>query len=182
MNVKKTLVGVSIVIITFLFGCSSLNVTTTVSERADFFTYRTFNWLPMKQALPLEEAQPEEIWRIAKESIEKGMIQHGFEHFASTDVDFFLTFQLVDQEKIRGVTLNRLAYKPLWGNYGTQSLSTQYYTKGSMIVDIIDGKTKEMVWRGTVTGVVGDDPHEIKNKLREAADILAEEFKHVVNP
>ncbi len=159
-----------------LSACSSIEVTSTRCDGKNYATYLTFNWLPQPADSSLEGIASPEIWQLAKSHLEKAMVQNGFEHMQDIDVDFYLTFQITNLERIRGVTLNRLSYQPLWGNYGTRSLSTQYYTKGTMIVDVVDANSREMVWRGTAIGVVGNHQDEVNHKLQEAANKVAEAF------
>jgi|GEM_PF-2001578 len=163
-----------------ILGCSSLQVSSTKCSQKNYAMYRTFNWLP-QSGDTLEVSENDQYWRLAKENLQNALIREGFEHMLSQDVDFFLAFQITNIEMIRGANLNRLMYKPLWGNYGTQSLSTKYYTQGTMILDVIDATTHEMVWRGTVTGVVGNNNIELQTKLKNAAEKLAGAFKDCVN-
>ena len=44
-----------------------------------------------------------------------------------------------------------------WGTpYAYTELPTYSYTEGTLIIDVTDAKTDELVWRGAVTGKVDD--------------------------
>jgi uncharacterized protein DUF4136 len=45
-----------------------------------------------------------------------------------------------------------------WGGWGPYETTVRTYLKGTMVVDLFDAKTKKLVWRGTATDTVSDDP------------------------
>jgi hypothetical protein len=46
-------------------------------------------------------------------------------------------------------------YDPWWGPYGGYT-DVSYYEEGTMVIDIISLKTKELAWRGIGTGILKD--------------------------
>ena len=56
-----------------------------------------------------------------------------------------------------------------WGGYGYGGgygggTDVYQYDETTLVIDIYDASKKEMVWRGTVTGVVKDDPDQEEQK------------------
>lgn len=49
-----------------------------------------------------------------------------------------------------------LTYPRLARGFGRQELSQ--YKEGSLFIDVFDGKTRELVWRGSATAEIGDSP------------------------
>jgi GTP:adenosylcobinamide-phosphate guanylyltransferase len=46
------------------------------------------------------------------------------------------------------------------------------YTEGSVVIDVVDGRTRELLWRGHGVSVVSDQPSEYVKDLREAVDAI----------
>jgi len=56
------------------------------------------------------------------------------------------------------ITSYGYGYGPYWGRYGgTANIDVSQYDEGTLIIDVIDMNKKELVWRGTGTGVI--DPN-----------------------
>jgi hypothetical protein len=49
------------------------------------------------------------------------------------------------------------------------------YTEGTLIIDAIDAKTKQLIWRGSISDAV-DDPGNLHNKVVKAVEIIFKKF------
>ena len=69
------------------------------------------------------------------------------------------------------------------GNYGRSgylggigpvntTTTIRKYTRGTLVVDIWDARTKELVWRGTAIDTVSDNPQKNEKKLKKAMEKL----------
>jgi hypothetical protein len=62
-----------------------------------------------------------------------------------------------------------------WRGYGGISSSTsrvRTYKEGTLIVDIYRAAEKELIWRGTVTGTVSENPQKEKNINKGVAKVF----------
>ncbi|ACF13690.1 hypothetical protein Ctha_1227 [Chloroherpeton thalassium ATCC 35110] len=159
-----------------LVACTSLEVSTKYDPLTDFYGYKTFAWVPNENDRSCLAAANEMIWDKMKQELKVGFEERGFIFSDSTKPDFYIAFDVAVKPILSTATVEQFTYQPLWGKYGTRSLSAQYYNEGSLILDAIDAETNEMIWRGTVTGVVGEDPHEINEKIHEAVELLISYF------
>jgi hypothetical protein len=64
-----------------------------------------------------------------------------------------------------------------WGGFGDGSIniSEQDYKEGTLVIDMYDGKTKQLLWRGTAEGTLSDKANKNENKLEKA---VAKMFKN----
>jgi hypothetical protein len=46
----------------------------------------------------------------------------------------------------------------------------------SIIIDIIDGETKKLLWEGVGTGVLGDKPEEVSERIKQAVNDIFLQF------
>jgi len=65
-----------------------------------------------------------------------------------------------------------------WGGagMGTATTTTSEYLVGTLVVDIFDAKTKNLMFRGTATDELSDKPEKNKKKLAKASDKMFKNF------
>jgi hypothetical protein len=61
------------------------------------------------------------------------------------------------------------------GPLGTTT-TTRTYTKGTLVVDIWDARTKQLVWRGTAVDTVSDDPKKNDRNVQKALEKLFKKY------
>lgn len=157
MNKKGYLVALFSLALT---ACSSVSVSTDYDQDADFSELKGFNWLPKSAVVEKESAYLNNRImdvRITK-AIDKQLVAQGFK-FAST-ADFYINYSITSEKKtdIRSYD-NYSGYGPSWGwgvGYGHRGMSLSAstetrideYQQGSLIIDVIDPKSLELIWRG----------------------------------
>ena len=55
---------------------------------------------------------------------------------------------------------------------GTSTSRVVTYDKGTLVIDIWDAEKKEMVWRGTTTDTISDNPTKMEKRLNKMLDKL----------
>ena len=66
-----------------------------------------------------------------------------------------------------------------WGGAGmggTATTTVDEYTVGTLVVDIFNAKTKQLVYRGTATDELSNKPEKNAKKLAKASDKLFKDF------
>jgi hypothetical protein len=69
-----------------------------------------------------------------------------------------------------------------WGGYGYGGMGgttdVYQYDETTLVIDMYDASKKEMVWRGTVTGVVKDEPDQEKQQenINNVVSKMLEDF------
>jgi len=63
------------------------------------------------------------------------------------------------------------------GDWGIQNspMVTQY-TEGTVIVDVIDPKTKDLLWRGQGVAAVSDNEQEYEQELKQTVEAIVDKF------
>ncbi len=62
------------------------------------------------------------------------------------------------------------------GGMGTASTTVSEYTVGTLVVDMFDAKTKNLVFRGTAEDELSDNPEKNAKRLEKASDKLFKDF------
>ncbi len=64
-----------------------------------------------------------------------------------------------------------------WGGYwGTDGTMVQAYNQGSLVIDIWDRRTKELIWRGSAHAVVPPNPRKAELKAYKALEKMAKKW------
>jgi len=62
------------------------------------------------------------------------------------------------------------------GGMGTATTTTSEYMVGTLVVDIFDAKTKQLMFRGTASDEISDKPEKNVKKVQKAADKMFKDF------
>ena len=62
------------------------------------------------------------------------------------------------------------------GMGGTAHTTTTEYTVGTLVVDIFDAKTRQLLFRGTAQDEISDKPEKNVKKVQKAADKMFKNF------
>jgi hypothetical protein len=62
------------------------------------------------------------------------------------------------------------------GGMGTATTTTSEYLVGTLVVDIFDAKTKQLMFRGTASDEISDKPEKNVKKVQKAADKMFKDF------
>jgi len=64
-----------------------------------------------------------------------------------------------------------------WGNgYSTTSYSESDYLVGTLVMDVFDGETKDLVWQGVATGTIKEKPEKREKSIPKTVGKLMKKF------
>jgi len=142
-----------------LQGCASKpDIRSDYDHAADFGNYRTFNFVDPLGTDKLGYSSL--ITQQLKTSVTTQMQQRGYQ-VDNAQPDLLVNFsgRLQDKQEIQsspsmgGYYGYRGGYYGGWAGYSTD-VHTVNYTTGTLNVDIVDARTKRMVWEGVAVGEV----------------------------
>jgi Domain of unknown function (DUF4136) len=61
-------------------------------------------------------------------------------------------------------------------NVDSDAATVQTYEQGTLIVGVYDGRTKQLVWRGTGTDTLSDKPEKHTAQMNEAIAKMFEQY------
>ncbi len=67
------------------------------------------------------------------------------------------------------------AWRPRWSRWGYGPVVTEF-TQGSVIVDLVDPATKELLWRGNGVAHVSNQPEEFRKDLRQTVNAILDKL------
>ena len=153
-----------ILCVSFLIAaCASMSVNYDYDQGVDFAALRTYNWLPS----PPGTEQNQLTIRNIQFAVEKQLQAKGLQ-MSSENPDFLISVHVTQQRKVDveqwgyaygsgnsfyGGRYSRFGGPP--SNYEfRRGTDTYVYDIGTLIVDFVNPKTRELIWRGTATAEI----------------------------
>jgi len=156
-----------------LAACSTVSTNYDYDTSFDFSKLKSYRWadLPSKA-----NANPFVVQRVGA-AVETQLKAKGYA--PATGAPDFLVASYVGQRSRIRVTDWGYGYGPRGAWYGPGAGVDVYeYEEGSLIVDIVDARSKRLVWRGSATAVVdpGATPDERTERIQEAVAKMFKDF------
>ncbi len=158
-------------------GCSSLKISNDYDKDADFRTYKTYDWLDNRPNIPADVVRAmnqnqlfsARLRRAAESELNaKGLVRD------QVNPDILLTYHVGVEDK---VDVADWGYRYSGHYYGYQrDIQAYQYHEGTLIIDMIDAKTMQLVWRASATKTIDDKPtpEQLDQRIPDAvAKILA---------
>jgi hypothetical protein len=146
-------------------------VTTDFDHMANFSAYKTFMWLreprvrdPLMRRRVVDAVNAQltaKGLQLVTEGADLGVIANGSTMQEQTLETFYSGFGG-------------------WGwrgwNDGIATTYPETFTVGTLVVDLFDTRTKQVIWRGTATDTLSDKPEKTAEKLNKAVEKIFKNF------
>ena len=188
-----------------LSGCTSLAIQRDYDDSASFVIYKTFSWIPAKntQDVPGPYRDDGLLDKRIKRAVTHALAHQGYTEQPDGTPDFYVVYRvgLEDVYYDSGYSYGfgypysygfgygygyRSGFRrsffgyggygyPYGGyGYGSHGAATTY-TEGTLVIDIIDAGTNELVWRGAAVSALDDPTYDAKD-INKAVEKILEEF------
>jgi len=149
----KTLRLVLVLIFTICFtSCSSVTIDDYFFKTADLTSYETFDWLSRPHAMLIVKEGRGPVEKLLKESVNKQLTARGLSQKADSP-DLLISY-LVGAE-----LTNTADFSDKVGER-----TAQQYSEGAILLDFLDAKTRELLWRVAAFGIEDRNPTPERNK------------------
>lgn len=172
---KKHLL-LALLLLALLMSCSTMKVVVDYDDQVNFSSYKTFHFVTPKKMKAKQKGTPAVIkdpifMKQARNEIGTVLSEKGFQKAETPkQADFVIAFYATAKHKaqITPPTYHIGRFGRRWVRPG----HVHHYKQGTLIVDIVDRKKHELVWRGVGSGVLDrSDPR--KNLLEAVQKVLA---------
>jgi hypothetical protein len=168
----------------FIFvGCSQqITVHTDYDPDYDLWTYKTFDW---GQKVNIEEGKNPIHYnelndKRIKSAIREQLSKRGYKS-TSENPDLILHYHIIVKDQTTVVTEPfGYSYSPYWSRMNTSLYS---YKEGTLILDLMDNKTKNLIWRGWAITDVRDSytPKEVEELTKKVVSKIFRKFPKTKN-
>jgi hypothetical protein len=143
------------------------DVNTDFDPKAPFATFKTYAWTKGEPAQnPLNETR-------VHDGVGQRLKAAGLKEVAA-DPDVYVATHVMTQEK-KQLYATGFGGPYRWGG-GMGTASVETYVVGMLVVDMYDGKTKQLVWRGTATDTMSDKPEKNAQKISKAIEKMFKKY------
>lgn len=158
-----------------LASCSSIRVYSDYDKQVDFSPYKTYAF--HKNGIDKAELSDLDKKRILR-AIDETMSTKGFTK--SDNPDLLISFFTKEREEVNVNQFNAgWGYGWGWGwnpfLWGGNSTVTRH-TEGSLYIDIIDAKKKELIWQGEGESVLTKDRDKKEALIQEFVSKILEQY------
>ncbi len=163
-------------------ACAGLSVNADWDPQARFENLHTWAWLP-GQVDGREQHQPESplVRRRIVAAIEDTFAARGYTQVEAGTPDFWVAYHVAIESRLETRTIyDGYGPGPWWYGYGWPYAETytEQYQVGTLLIDVIDGRRRELIWRGSAQSRIQDlrTPEEREKRVREAVRAILERF------
>lgn len=171
---KTTLLFLTLYLTMLVLSCSPVTVSHDYDPQTNFNKLKTFTWMRIPRKANVNQLMVKRIKdAVTRELVAKGLTEN------SISPDFLIAMHGTSKEKWEiqdwGYSRHRALY---WGD---RDISVRQYNEGTLILDFIDAKTKQLIWRGIAKGAVDPEatPKERTKRINDGIAELLEQFPPV---
>ncbi len=168
--------SVALLSLALLTACRSYSVNYDYDVTASYGRYRTFDYYTSKKGTGGTTTLMDKRVRAA---VEKELQAKGFAMETKADPDFLVTYYpIVQNRKVRTNVRMGMGwgYRPFYGGVSTTTSQVRNYKEGSIVIEIVDFKTNQLIWQGAAEGALTglNSPEDADEVVPKAVrDILA---------
>ncbi len=156
-----------------LAGCD-LSTTMDYDQDFDFSAIKTYQWAGEKPEQVTDMAHRRIVNAIDEQLQAKGL------SIAESDPDVYVVYYGDDDEQVVANTTHYgYGYGPGWywgGGMGGSTTTVSTYTVGTLVIDMYSAAKKELIWRGTVSGTISEDPQKNIKLIQKAAEKVFKKY------
>lgn len=175
-------------VVALLGACATpMKISVDHNPDADFSDLKTYNWLPEPQKKAGDPRVDNELMdKRVRITVEAQLNSMGYEKVTEGKPDFKLGYYVAIKEKTDVTYINNYyGYGPGWhtnpaagpGYAPVQPVEVTYEV-GTLIVDVVDSETNELMWRGWAQAEINTvkPPKEEGKQLKEAVQKIFAQF------
>jgi len=172
----KTIKFLPVLLLFVLGACSSVRVASDFDKNVDFTPFKTYAFY--KNGIDKVEISDLDKKRILR-SIDETMIAKGFTKSDSPDLLVNIFTKAREQVNVNQFNAGwgygwGYGWNPyLWGGNNTNVYTT---TEGTLYIDLIDAKKKEMIWQGEGVGVLTQNSGDKDVRIKEFVSKILEQY------
>lgn len=167
-----------------LTGCSGYHVKYDYDRRADFSTFKTFGWYATSRHAQGKGQSTENplMDRRVRRAVEDELIRKGFRFEAKGEPDFLVTYYPTYSTRRVKTTTGFVGmgwgYRPFYGGVRSQSTQVHQYREGTIVLEIVDNRSNEMVFQAAAEGALNEveTPEEAEDVIQRAVAEMLESF------
>ncbi|MEY2412653.1 MAG: hypothetical protein QOD84_1259 [Acidobacteriaceae bacterium] len=157
---------------TLMGSAFSQKVQTDFDHQANFSQYKTYSWQEIKVANSLWDPR-------IKNAVDAQLSAKGWTQVASGGDVAVVAIATTHTERTLQTVYDGIGGGWRWrgfGGMGDATTTEQDYKEGTLVVDMYDAKTKQLIWRGSAEDTVSDKAETNEKNLEKGAAKMFKKF------
>lgn len=171
MKIMLTVLTAGVV---FVVGCATIKVKSEYGKGVDWTRFQTYNWVEQPEnpfAYLTSKIDRKRIVKLIKVELDEKLQSRGY-RLVKTEPDFQVAYHANVKGKIETAPLG---YDSDLEMYAGREITVRDYQEGSLVLDFVDRKSNELIWRGIAVGAI-QDVDRIESQIQEAVDKMLQSF------
>jgi len=155
-----------------LAACSGVSVNSDYDQSYDFSKLHNYAWADISGD---KQAADQITLRRVMDATDQALAAKGFAKSDPSQANFLVAIQTGKQQQTQ---YNTYGMGGWWRGGGMTTTTEQNYDTGTLILDMVDANKKELIWRGSASGVVnpGDSTEKKTQNVNEAVTKILANF------
>ena len=176
MSFARTFLLLSLVSLSIL-GCGTIRISAYPDPAPDMQGYRTYSW--MSRATPPPDRDRAAIASLdarVRAAVDANLSLKGYLQRSLSVPDFLVGYRAVTQLKTTESLRELYDYRLAGGGKAVQDSCARGFEEASLTLEIIDTKTRHILWRASAVSVVGEKRGG--DRVAEAVRLMLEKLPH----
>jgi hypothetical protein len=172
MKVQRTVLVLMGMMLLFAGKMLAGQVKTDYDRAANFGQYKTYSWEQVKTQNPLD------VDRI-KSAVNAALIAKGWTQVDSGGDVSVVAMEITHNQQTLNTFYDGFGGGWRWrgfGGMGEATTTTETYKVGTLVVDLFDAKTKELVWRGNASDTLSNNSNKNIQNLDKDVEKMFKQF------
>jgi hypothetical protein len=141
-------------------------------KRADFGQYKTYSWQAVQVGNALWEPR-------IKDAVDMQLAAKGWKRVDDGGDVALLAVGTTQVERTLDTFYNGVGGGWRWrgfGGFGSSTTTERDYKEGTLVVDMFDRQSKQLIWRGRAEDMLSNNPEKNEKKLNKAVAKMLKKF------
>jgi hypothetical protein len=153
-----------------LAACSHAKVQTEFDPKAEFPRFKTWSWIAQEPGAEQAQAvRNPAVLGLIRAAVERELAARGLVAAGGGEPDLLVAVHGFAQDRIEVTNYGYVAPVGPYGWYGApmHAADVRQYREGTLILDLVDARSKQLVWRATATDTV-TSPSQVQQVIDAA--------------
>jgi hypothetical protein len=172
MKTARTTIACAAFIVTALASVFSQQVKTDFDHQANFSQYKTYSWQEIKPANSLWDSR-------IKTAVDAQLASKGWTQVDTGGDVAIVAIKTTQTQRTLQTFYDGFGGGWRWrggGGFGDSTTTEQDYKEGTLVVDLYDGKTKQLIWRGSAEDTLSDKAEKNEKNLDKGVAKMFKDF------
>jgi hypothetical protein len=159
-------------ILTAVASVFAQHIQTDFDHQANFSQYKTYSWEEIKPANSLWDAR-------IKSAVDAQLASKGWTQVATGGDVAIVAIKTTKTQRTLQTFYDGFGGGWRWrggGGFGDATTTEQDYKEGTLVVDLYDGKTKQLIWRGSAEDTLSDKADKNEKSLDKGVVKMFKDF------